>query len=255
MLGLSVGAKAVKFIPFTVPGATGGTFAHDINNKGVVVGEWDVCCSDGGIHAFVRFPNGSFIVFDIPGAEETFAEGINNKGEVVGQFSDVSSDDPDDDQRLGFYRSLSAFFSKINVPGAEGSVANGINKSSQIVGECTSDIGSGIDPDTDRSFLLASPFGIPQVTKFDPPGVVCTDCDRSEAFGVNDGTVISGTFSNPSLGGDDTGYIRSTGGFYSSVNFPTSTTETVVRGINNKGQFVGYYFPGSGPPTVSFIGK
>lgn len=238
VLGLSVGAKAFTFTPFTVPGANGGTFAHGINNKGVVVGEWDVCCSSA--HGFVRFPNGSFIVFDIPGARVTFANGINdngdvvgyfvvgdfhfhgflcpnncknpgaflqidfpkslftianginNKGEIVGEFSKVFP--VAEDKLLGFYRSPSAFFSKISVPGAEGNLANGINESSQIVGECNSDIGGF---DAGRSFLLASPFGIPQVSKFDPPGVVCTDCDRSEAYGINDSTVISGTFSMP----------------------------------------------------------
>ncbi len=53
------------------------------------------------------------------------------------------------------------------------------------------------------------------------------------------GLTIVGEFFNTTIG-NFSGYIRSTNGFFSTVNFPTAFTRTEVFGINNKGQFVGF---------------
>ncbi len=94
--------------------------------------------------------------------------------------------------------------------------------------------------------MLASPFGLSQVTKFDPPGVA----PESEAFGINDSSTISGSV-NRSTGFEDesiplfdfsepeSGYVRSAGGSFQTIDFPATTGITQVRGINNKGAIVG----------------
>jgi hypothetical protein len=101
----------------------------------------------------------------------------------------------------------------------------------------------------DHSFLLASPFEIPQYTKFDPPAACDGGPDSlSEANGINDNAVISGNYSDCGREADS-GYVRSTNGFYSTINFPTDFTGTHLGGINNKGAFVGTFSPGNCCPS------
>ncbi len=212
----------------------------------MVVGEYDDSLGLEGVHAFVRFPNRSFIQFDLPGAEDTFAEGINDNCDVVGVFEAT------DEHYHGFLcpnfcKNPDAFL-QIDLPGTAKSgyiVAHGINNNSQIVGEFED--GSF----TDHSFLLASPFGIPQVTKFDPPAVDCIDCERSEANGINDTSVIVGFFED---GNDGSGYVRAANGSFQTVNVLSFPNETEVYGINNKGQIVGEFESGC-CDDHGFIGK
>jgi probable HAF family extracellular repeat protein len=74
-----------------VPGATFTTVAHGINDKGQIVGVFQV--EAGGLlvdHGFLRDAAGSFTVIDVPGALSTEVFGINDSGQIVGSFSDAS---------------------------------------------------------------------------------------------------------------------------------------------------------------------
>ncbi len=91
-LGLSAGARALNFTPFQVPG-TDNTAANDINNKDQFVGATFSCCFSN-LQGFERFPNGSFLTFVVPGADETFAAGIYDNGNIVGTFLDTNEVEP-----------------------------------------------------------------------------------------------------------------------------------------------------------------
>jgi uncharacterized membrane protein len=172
--------------PIDVPGAE-ATYAAGIDDSGNIVGTFED--ANEVEHCFYRSKAGAFTQIDVPNsfkAVGTECNGINNLGEIVGSYltTEVGTGEV---MTHGFHRSASAFFSKINCKGAESTEANAINDKSQIVGECefegTTGETSGTEVGTSKtdSFLLASPFGIPQFTKFNPPGVF----PESEAFGIN----------------------------------------------------------------------
>lgn len=71
---------------FQVPGGV-GTVAYDINDHGVIVGDYYDCLSGCPERGFV-LSNGVFTTVDAPGAGPggTGVEGINNKGDIVGFF-------------------------------------------------------------------------------------------------------------------------------------------------------------------------
>ena len=83
-----------RCITFDAPGAVSapdqGTFSAQINNLGLIVGNY--VDANGVNHGFVRYPNGSITTFDVPGGgtgpnEGTVPNGITDTGVVVGGFS------------------------------------------------------------------------------------------------------------------------------------------------------------------------
>ncbi len=66
--------------------------------------------------------------------------------------------------------------------------------------------------------------------------------------GINNKGVVVGAFET---GDVENGYVRSTGGFFSTVNFPTATPDTELRGIDDKGVLVGSDFNDG----IAFIAK
>jgi uncharacterized membrane protein len=70
-------------------------------------------------HGFVEH-DGTFSVFDVPGAGFSQTSDINNAGHIVGSFNDAQA------QRHGFLR-VGSHFTTIDVPGGSGTTAFGIN--------------------------------------------------------------------------------------------------------------------------------
>jgi Ca2+-binding RTX toxin-like protein len=71
-----------------VPGATNGTYAAGINDRGQVGGTYD---DSKGTHVFVD-DKGTFTTIDVPGATNVmYVVGINDRGEVVGYYFDSES--------------------------------------------------------------------------------------------------------------------------------------------------------------------
>ena len=66
---------------------TGGTLVFGINDAGAVMGHfWDTSYVE---HGFVRRPDGTFTIIDVPGATVTSGSAINNLGQVTGHYSIV----------------------------------------------------------------------------------------------------------------------------------------------------------------------
>jgi hypothetical protein len=76
--------------PGTAPcvGTIAGTQPFGINDNGVISGHfWD---SEYNEHGFLRYPNGIYQQFDIPGAYQTSGGSLNDAGTVVGHYADSS---------------------------------------------------------------------------------------------------------------------------------------------------------------------
>jgi hypothetical protein len=104
-----------------------GTFATGINPAGLVVGDYTDATCEG--HGFLRFPNGTFINIDVPGAVATTAEAINPAGAISGVgFTN--------DAIIGYSRSPSGRFTTYSFPenGQFGVIDNAINPAGDITG-------------------------------------------------------------------------------------------------------------------------
>src|ERR1700719_1786858 len=128
-LGLSVNARGTKTIitTFDAPGAGTaagqGTFANGMNTSGNIVGF--IRDANAARHGYLRAPDGTFTIFDDPGAgtcsascgtigngQGTRAYAINPAGEIVGFFTDNGG------RCHGYVRAANGTFTQIDAPDA-----------------------------------------------------------------------------------------------------------------------------------------
>jgi len=83
-----------KFTAFDAPGAglgdylDQGTVPYSINDAGVITGQFED--SSLTFHGFLRYPNGSYTVFDVPNAAGTVPWDINLGGTTAGVYLDTN---------------------------------------------------------------------------------------------------------------------------------------------------------------------
>jgi probable HAF family extracellular repeat protein len=109
--------------PIDIFSSSGFTVARDINNTGIIVGDFNDVT---GTHGFVK-DGGSVTPVDGPSALYTEVTGINDNGEFVGNYLSPGG------QSIAFKQSGS-LFSAVDVPGATVTEADGINLFGLIVG-------------------------------------------------------------------------------------------------------------------------
>ena len=90
-----------------------GTVAFSINNLGVIAGQYQD--SDYVFHGFLRYPDGSFTTYDVPGAgtgafQGTYGVCLNLVGETAGFYWDTNN------VSHGFLRSPSGKFTSFDPP-------------------------------------------------------------------------------------------------------------------------------------------
>ena len=193
-----------QFTSFDVPGATGGTVAHHINNAEVIVGVW--FDSSGYGHGFARAKHGTITSIDAPlGVSGTNAEGINGNGEIVGVYFDANF------LRHGFLRDREGTISSIDVPfpGGQATEAFAINPGGTILGWYQDSSG------TDQVFLRSADGKFTAVT---PPGEVFGAISQS----LNNQGAIDGLFvdSNSVF----QGFVRQSDGSVTTFDAPLAGT-------------------------------
>ena len=213
------------------------TQAFGINDAGQIVGQ---AVNAGNpsypeVLGFV-YSGGTYTTLIAPGAATggtTVANGINNNGQIVG-FSGNGGVGQSGSPQPFLYSG--GTYTTLNVPGViGGSYASGINNNGQIVGYF------GTGGSSQKAFLYSGGT----YTTLSVPGATITD-----AFGINDHGQIVGIFENPAQ--------LTLEGFlynpvpacvlcsnYTTLNDPLASS-TVVTGINDQGQIVGYYYWGNG---------
>ncbi len=261
------------FTSISMPGATGGTLALDINILGVIVGRYR---ADDGTHGFTRSKAGGLSTIDFPGASFTVAAGINLKGDIVGMYS--TPDDPG--TRHGYMRN-NGQFTTVDPPGSVFTNALGINAWGDIVGRYCTD-----ECDNFQGFL----YHQGTFTTLSFPGAVATNAWKVNALGevvgsytTSDGTEqvfvwargrykavplpngkpVASDNGGINLGGDIVGVScddpedcgiapgSPTHGFLLShgrltnIDYPGATASTAI-GINLQRDIVGSYFDADG---------
>jgi hypothetical protein len=161
-----------------------------------------------------------FIVFQVPGANQTNPSYLSNSGDVVGTFSDASG-------YHGFIRSPDGTFTTIDVPGSTTTDANEVDKDGTIIGSYTAPKG------TRGSYwngFIRSADGT--ITTFAAPHA--THNTNFTAFAKNGwiaGTGIPGIHT----GQPRFGFLRSPSGHYiefgNNLDVTSANSSNVVTGI------------------------
>jgi hypothetical protein len=191
-----------RFEIFVAPGAASvvgsytGTIVQGgvnaLNQLGAITGTY--ADANGAGHGFIRWPNGTFLNFDVtvpaPAAAVigTFPLSINDLGVVAGYYLDANS------VFHGFIRQLNGKIITLDAPGADntpgdynGTFAFNLN----IFGEV---IGSYYDANNNAHGYVRYPDG--RIWEFDPPDYT----NDVEVFGINAAGVIVGNSLNHNLG-------------------------------------------------------
>jgi hypothetical protein len=206
-----------------------------INNAGTTVGFW--ANSAGENFGFVD-QNGSFTsVIDPLEGTATITQqllGINDLGKAAGFYNDAAGN------AHGFiYNIANNSFTPVNVAGATSVTATDINDSGQISGFFTA--GGNTDGFIDSNGKITTLTG--------PAGAT-----NVQALGLNNNGLVVGSFAD-TLGHTDGFVYDMTTGAYTTVIDPQSNgTMTVVNGINDSDQLVGFFVGHSGA-TQGMIGN
>jgi uncharacterized membrane protein len=210
------------------------TQARGINYDGEIVGLFDDNSTQpsGFEHGFALH-GGHFTQVDFPGAADTDLLGVNDAGDFAGAYDlgDIATS-------IGFFTRHHAFTS-FEVPGSAPltTAAFGINDRKQGVGIFT----DGANPDVVHGFLRDHG----RFTTIDFPGASWT-----VTTGINErGDVVGNCICL-----DDANHgLLLAKGIFTIVDFPVVSSRTRVRGINDRGQIVGFYRPGGDAANHGFI--
>ena len=225
------------FVSFDAPGAglganlDEGTVAVAINDFGVIAGQFE----DANItfHGFIRYPDGSFVTFNAPGAgavpgqgQGTLAYSLNLEGTTAGIYFDASG------IQHGFVRSP---FGKITGFDPPGSILTGVCEETCLnaAGEIT---GGYYDASGVEHGFLREPDGT--ITTFDPPASL-----GAGGASINEEGTITGYYADTD--GMYRGFLRRRDGAISTFAVTDPATgavqNTAVFSINLFGAVSGIY--------------
>jgi len=221
------------FTPENVPSST-QTQVIGINNTGWTAGFYVDAATPGVTHGFTY--NGSFTTVDAPGTAFNQLLGINDSLTAVG-YSSL------DATGMTLQRSFTVSGSTFNyldgfLPmGVGNNQAVGINNAGLVVGFYADSMG----------VLHGYLFNGATATPLDYLGGMGT-----QAFGINNHGEIVGDYT------DSMGVMHgfTYGATWQTVDVPGANAgSTVINGVNDKGQLVGFYNTGSGPSlaTIGFV--
>ena len=230
--------KKFKTSTFSCTGlAFADTSASSITEKGQIVGSCtDAPSGPSRTSGFVRDRNGHHVLLDFPGADHTLASGMNSRDQVVGHYYN-----PLIPGQSGLFR-IHGFlwdgdkYSTIDFPRENTyTMLWSINRSGQMLGESYA-----FNPATNETlahnwfvydhgnFIMDFPESLEYIGG---PAIYLAD--------INDKGQIVGLRSN--AGPDWNGVFLYEGGTFYDIEFPAGWLVTDIRGMNNKGQFVGTY--------------
>jgi len=230
-LGTSAFAQPSQYSSFDAPKAgrepNQGTFPTAINQQGWIGGT--LVDNANLAKAFLRPPNGAYIMVVPPGSFQSFVAAINSSAEVVGFFYSTTA-------TYGFLRDASGNYTLLAISGAYTTTAAGVNDAGMVVGYASLTTGN-------IGFLWDKQDGY---TQFEVPG---SKPGTTYALAINNSGVVTGYYYDDN---DYThGFIRSSSGEFSTFEL-SQGTETESTAINASGQVTGWGNEGEGE-TFGFV--
>lgn len=204
-----------NFTSFSFPGSA-DTAANDVNNRGRIVGNYDVF--DNSTNSFVSSgfvldPHSGFQSVQVPQSTFTSAGGLNDSGDIVGQTRDAS-------QTSRGFLLRRGHFKQFVFPGATATDATGINNEGAIVGTY-----QDAARNTHGYVLKHGRF-----RSIDFPGATVT-----VPWKINDKGTIVGTYTSEDV---EHGFLWSNGVF-KTTDSPQTTQGTDLRDLSNRNTIVG----------------
>jgi len=205
-----------------------GTVADSINDRGVVAGQFE----DAHLryHGFLRYPNGTFVTVDAPGAgakanQGTYVNALNDCGESAGGLYDANN------VGHAFVRSAEGKITQFDPPGAVFSEVVGLNARGTTIGVYY-DAGNTL-----HGFVRRADGTLATI---DAPGAQAGGGAGTEPSGIDIEGAVSGFYFAKS-DGEPHGFLR-----YPNESFVTflvpGSVATPVGAVNDLGALIGGYF-------------
>jgi hypothetical protein len=202
-----------------------GTAVQDINNTGVVVGDYG---NNGNRFGFYELLGIFTTLFGPAGASNVTANGVNASGQIVGSYDDINGNPGSYIYSGGTYTTLAA------------DNLTAINDAGIVVGW------RFLNGGTIQGFRY---IGGGNAGFID---VAVPGANYTLPFGINNAGDIVGEFSDNSPSHFH-GFLDHNG-TYTVLDDPLATNGTWATGINNQGQIVGKYVDGSGTHSYLYSG-
>lgn len=272
LASLPLSAQTYSFKDVKFP-KDGFTQFLGISNDGIVAGYHGASINQGFTYDVAT---NTFTVENFPGSAQTQVIGINNKKKTVGFYIDqkgithgftnvgkafVTVDQPgtpfnqllgqnDNSQAAGYYSTIAdgsgpdhgyvfdemgRVFATFTIPGSTSAQATGINNSGTVCGFTVDAKG------VNHGWLLVQ--GILTILNF--PASTST-----QATGLNNNNQVAGVYVDGS--GNSHGFVYNAATkSWTSVDDPNGIGTTVVNGINDNGDLVGFW--GTSPLNTAFV--
>ena len=250
-----------KFITYDWPGActtsqtTGchGSGAWNINAFGVVVGPYEDTSGNFVAHTAIRYPDGKFTTFEVPGSSMEAGQGtlpagfsgLNLFGAITGSYYDANN------AFHGFLRHPNGTFTTFEAPGADttipfnGTLPGSLNDFGAIAG-------SYLDINEVFHGFLRSADG--KFTTFEAPEAGTGAFQGTQASNINLLGAITGNYTDAN--GVAHGFVRSWDGKITTFDAPGAGTGsgqgTFPASNNTAGAITGYYIDANNV-THSFV--
>jgi probable HAF family extracellular repeat protein len=201
-----------------------------INNSNVTDGFY--VDNGGTTHGFFH-AMGTFTNVDFPGTAFNQLLGQNDLGIASGYYS-MSQNNSTPDTPYTYDENMNAF-TVITIPGSPGGAqATGVNNAGNVCGFFIDAMG------TNHGFLLIGS----QLTTLDAPNSTFT-----QALGLNNKGQVVGAFMD--MDGNTHGFVWTAANGFKTIDDPNGVGTTIVNGINDHGDLVGFY--GTAPINSGFI--
>jgi probable HAF family extracellular repeat protein len=186
----------------------------------------------GTTHGFYHTNSGTFTTVDFPSTPFNQLLSQNDMQQAAGYYSMTPDNTTPDFPYI--YNEGGGVFEVITIPGAVGGAqATGINNAGNVCGFF-------IDSNqVNHGWLLVGGVFV----QLDFPGSTFT-----QALGLNNMGQVVGVYTD--AGGQNHGFVWSNGQ-YNSIDEPNGVGTTVVNGINDNGDLVGFY--GTAPVNTGFV--
>lgn len=216
--------QETNFALIALPGAS-RSFAYDVNNRGVVVGQYRQGAGD--TFGYWKRTTNAHVALQIPGADRTIAYGINNNDVIVGAYRRTN-----ETTFHGFIYEA-GIYTLFDVTNSTWTVPSDLNDDGVIVGYYRDAEGATLP------FRAARP--VPKVrylaTTFDIPGK-----PHSLAHGLNDHGEVVGQWYGAGFA-EGGGFQRRMDNAFELFPPPDGYDGTSPQSINNSGAIVGQAYP------------
>jgi len=220
---------------FDAPGATGATYANDINSTGTITGGF--YDATGPVHGFTRNPNGTFMTFDVStaGTLSTAGHSINDQGAIAGNYSASGL-------YHGFLRDPSGNITTFDAPGSIGTGTTGTR--SYSINGVGAIAGYYSDANGVNHGFVRDPYGT--ISAIDAPGAGTAAGQGTIAQSINGFGAIAGYYTDAN--NVNHGFVRNLYGGITAFDAPGAVYGTFVYSINAAGAVAGYYSDSNGLP-------